>query len=390
MRSDEPQTMTWNTMRAWAEIDLGALVHNLNVAKTMSGRKVMAVIKGDAHGHGAVKCAQALEEYGCDAFAVACLKEGIELRESGIQVPILVLGWTSAEFVLDLTDYDLTQSVLDEAYALDLQAAAETLGKTVEVHVKVDTGMSRTGLVAQGDPEPAAEAILRIGELPNLKITGIFTHYAAADVPAKADFTAWQLQNFKAVLAELEKRGFDFCPVTVHASNSACMLFHPETYFDMVRLGVMVYGFYPDDRFRPDGPLKQVLSLKARVAQVKELPAGAHVSYGCTFETQRPTKIAVVSAGYADAYPRLLSNKGAYAVINGVKCPQIGRICMDLCMFDVTDADVHRGDTAILYGRGGMPMEELTALIGTINCEPTSLLTRRVEKVYIEPEECKE
>ena len=157
---------------------------------------------------------------------------------------------------------------------------------------------------------------------------------------------------------------------------------------DMVRLGVMVYGFYPDDRFRPDGPLKQVLSLKARVAQVKELPAGAHVSYGCTFETQRPTKIAVVSAGYADAYPRLLSNKGAYAVINGVRCPQIGRICMDLCMFDVTDADVHCGDTAILYGRGGMPMEELTALIGTINCEPTSLLTRRVEKVYIEPEEC--
>ncbi len=151
-------------------------------------------------------------------------------------------------------------------------------------------------------------------------------------------------------------------------------------------MGVMVYGFYPDDRFRPDGPLRQALSLKARVIELRELPAGTSVSYGCTFVTDRPTTVAVVSAGYADAYPRALSNKGAYAVIAGERCPQIGRVCMDLSMFDVTGKNVKRGDEVILYGRGGMPLEEIAALAGTINCEPTSLLTKRVHKVYLEPE----
>ena len=374
-------------MRAWAELDLGAMVHNLRVAKEMSGRKVCAVIKGDAHGHGAVQCARALEAHGCDAFAVACLDEGIELRDAGIQAPILVLGWTPAEFSGELSDHGLAQSILDEAYAVDLEKALSEAGKMLDVHVKIDTGMSRTGIYAQDNALEAAEAVLRIARLPHLRITGIFTHYAAADVPAKDDFTAWQLKNFKAVLQKLQEAGFDFSGVTVHASNSACVLYHPETYFDMVRAGVMLYGFYPDDKFRPDGPLRQVLSLKARVVEVKELPAGAHVSYGCTFETKRPTKIAVVSAGYADAYPRNLSNKGAYAVINGQKCPQIGRVCMDLTMFDVTDADVRRGDIAILYGRGGMSLEEIAALNGSINCEATSLLTKRVRKVYIEAED---
>ncbi len=386
MSEKERQTMTGETMRAWAEIDLGAMVHNLAYAKKLTGRKVCAVLKGDAHGHGAVRCAKALAAHGCDAFAVACLDEGIELREAGIRAPVLVLGWTPAEFAGELADHGLTQSILDEAYALELEEALAKAGKSLDVHVKIDTGMSRTGIFAQEGPADAAEAVLRIARLPHLRITGIFTHYAAADVPAKDGFTAWQLRNFKAVLARLEEKGFDCSKVTVHASNSACVLRHPETYFDMVRTGVMLYGFYPDDVFRPDGPLRQALSLKARVAQVKEIPEGAHVSYGCTFETSRPTKIAVVSAGYADAYPRNLSNKGAYAVINDVKCPQIGRVCMDLTMFDVTDADVRRGDIAILYGRGGMPLEEVAELTGSINCEATSLLTKRVKKVYIEAE----
>ena len=205
---------------------------------------------------------------------------------------------------------------------------------------------------------------------------------AAADMPEKDDFTAWQLSNYKAVLRALETLGFDK-PVVHHTGNSACILNHPETYFDMVRMGVMMYGLYPDGVFPKDGPLKQALTLKARVAQVKQLPAGAAISYGCTAVTSRPTKIAVVTAGYADSYPRSLSNRGAYAVINGVKCPQIGRICMDMCMFDVTDAEVKRGDETILYGKGGMPMEEIAALAGSINCEPLCLLTNRVKKIYV-------
>ena len=377
--------LTKETMRCFAEIDLSAMVHNLNVAKTMTGRKVMAVIKGDAHGHGAVKCGLALEAHGCDAFAVACLEEGIELRQAGIRVPVLILGWTPAVFAMDLADNDLTQSILDEAYAEELSAALTDSGRTVNVHVKLDTGMSRTGIYSQANHRAAAEAVFRISRLPGLHLTGIFTHYAAADVPAKNDYTAWQLENYKKVLSELDSLGFRG-EIVRHASNSAAVLFHPETYFDMVRMGVMVYGFYPDDRFRPDGPLRQALSLKARVIELRELPAGTSVSYGCTFVTDRPTTVAVVSAGYADAYPRALSNKGAYAVIAGERCPQIGRVCMDLSMFDVTGKNVKRGDEVILYGRGGMPLEEIAALAGTINCEPTSLLTKRVHKVYLEPE----
>ena len=387
MPDHERRTMTKETMRAWAEIDLSALVHNFGVAKGLSGRKVCAVLKGDAHGHGAVRCAKALEAHGCDAFAVAALSEGVELRGAGIKAPVLVLGWTPAEFAGTLSEHGLTQSIFDEAYALALEEALSAAGMTLDVHVKIDTGMSRTGIYAQEGAADAAEAVLRIARLPHLRITGIFTHYAAADKRGKDGFTAWQYENFRAVLRRLAEAGFDFGSVTVHASNSACVLFHPETYFDMVRAGVMLYGFYPDDRFRADGPLHQVLALKARVAQVKELPKGAHVSYGCTFETKRPTKIAVVSAGYADAYPRNLSNKGAYAVINGRRCPQIGRICMDLTMFDVTDADVKRGDVAVLYGRGGMPLEKIAAITGSINCEATSLLTKRVPKVYLETDD---
>lgn len=370
-------------IRAWVEIDTGAFVENLKLAKQLTGgKKVMPVIKGNAHGHGAVACGKVLEEQGADAFAVACMTEGMELRDAGVQVPILVLGWTPPEFAGTLADYHLTQSAMALDYAEALNEAAKAADKTVEVHAKLDTGMSRTGIFAQQDPAGAAAEVYQIAQMSNLQMTGIFTHYAVADVPEKDDFTAWQLSNYKAVLAELEKMGFDK-PLIRHTANSAGIMNHPETHFDMVRMGVMMYGLYPDGVFRPDGPLKQALTLKARVAQVKQLPAGAAISYGCTVVTDRPTKIAVVTAGYADAYPRSLSNQGAYAVINGQKCPQIGRICMDMCMFDVTDADVHSGDEVILYGKGGMPMEEIAEFAHSINCEPLCLLTNRVKKIYL-------
>lgn len=374
--------MTNDTIRAWVEISTDAFVRNLELAKRLTGKKVMCVIKGDAHGHGAVACGRVLDQHGADAFAVACLTEAIALRESGIEKPILILGYTPVECTEELADYSLAQSVLDEDYAVELNEAAKALGKTVDIHAKLDTGMSRTGIFAQEDPKAAAETVCRIAALSNLTLKGIFTHFAAADMPEKDDFTAWQLSNYRAVLSEMETLGFHG-DIVRHAANSAGIMYHPETHFDMVRMGVMMYGLYPNGEYLPDGPLEPALTLKARVAQVKELPAGAHISYGCTFETTRPTKIAVVTAGYADAYSRSMSNKGAYAVINGFKCPQVGRICMDMCMFDVTDAEVHRGDEVILYGRGGMPMEEVAALSGSINCEPLCLLTNRVRKVYV-------
>lgn len=374
--------MTNDTIRAWVEIKTEAFVHNLEFAKRYTGKKVMCVIKGDAHGHGAVACGKVLEQHGADAFAVACLTEAIALRESGIEKPILILGYTPVECASELADYGLAQSVLDKDYALELNEVAQTQHKTVDVHAKLDTGMSRTGIFAQEDPKTAAQIVCRISKLPNLTLKGVFTHFAAADMPEKDHFTAWQLKNYKDVLSEMEALGFQG-DIVRHAANSAGILYHPETHFDMIRMGVMMYGLYPDGVFQPDGPLEPALTLKARVAQVKELPAGAHISYGCTFETTRPTKVAVVTAGYADAYSRSMSNKGAYAMINGCKCPQVGRICMDMCMFDVTDVNVRRGDEVILYGRGGMPMEEVAALSGSINCEPLCLLTNRVKKVYV-------
>lgn len=376
--------MTAETMRAWAEIDTGALLHNLELAKRLTGKQVMCVIKGDAHGHGAVACGRVLEAGGADAFAVACLEEAIALRNAGIGLPILVLGWTPAAFAASLVQYRLAQSVLDEAYARELNDAAAALDSSISVHIKLDTGMSRTGIFAQEDPARAAQAVCAIAALPHLRLEGIFTHFAAADMPEKDSFTAWQVRNYTAVLEEMEKQGFR-SPIIRHAGNSAVILSHPEAHFDMVRMGVMMYGLYPDGVWQPEGPLEPILTLKARVSQVKVLPEGAHISYGCTAKTQRPTKIAVVSAGYADAYPRSLSNTGAYAVIRGIQCPQIGRICMDLCMFDITDAPVpiDRGDEVILYGKGGMPMEEVARLAHSINCEPLSLLTQRVKKVYL-------
>jgi len=388
--------------RTWAEIDLSALRHNYEYAVSLTGGKpVMPVIKGDAHGHGAVTLGRFLEKLGAAAFAVACLTEAVELREAGIRVPILILGYTDPADAGELVKYDITQSAFDVGYAKALNDAAGIAGaehteaacagktagsgdrKAVKIHVKIDSGMTRTGISAQQDPEAAADAVLAIASLPNLKLTGIFTHYAVADVPQKDAFTAWQLANFKATLSFLKEKGLDFSGITVHASNSAVIMYHPESHFDMVRMGVMMYGMYPSDDYENHGELRPVLTLKTTVAQVKEIREGACISYGCTYTAPRDMRIAVAAAGYADSYPRALSGKGAWANIKGARCPQVGRICMDMCMFDVTGTDVKAGDEVILYGACGMSHEEIAHMAGSINCEHTCLLPQRVQKVYI-------
>ncbi|MCI2058558.1 MAG: alanine racemase [Oscillibacter sp.] len=371
------------TSRTWAEIDLDAMRHNLQIARS-TGKKVMCVIKGNAHGHGAVVCGRALQACGADAFAVACLEEAVALRKGGIQKPILILGYTDPQFFEDLFRYELTQSVCGLEYAQALNHALEARGETASVHIQIDTGMSRLGLFAQGPdswPSCAADA-KKIFSLPALRVTGMYTHFAAADVPEENAYTDWQIENFKGVIGLLQEEIAQYHPV-LHLSNSAGVLFHREAWFDMVRAGVMLYGFHPQNTVNGDPRLAPALTLKSHVVQVKELPAGCFVSYGKTYRTDAPTKIAVVAAGYADSYPRSLSNRGAYAVINGRKCTQIGRICMDLCMFDVTGVDTRAGDEVILYGRGGMSLEEVTNLIGTINCEVTCMLTDRVHRVYL-------
>ena len=367
--------------RTWAEIDLTAMKNNFRTTRERAGgRAVMCVIKGNAHGHGAVPIGLALQEAGADAFATAAMAEAVELREAGITKPILVLGWTPAALAGDLVRYRLIQSILDEEYANELNDACRGLGESLEVHIKLDTGMTRTGIFAQRDHKKAAEAVCRIDKLPNLKITGIFTHFAVADVPERDDFTEFQRSNFCAVLDEMKKLGFDR-DITRHTSNSAAILYHPDCRFDMVRAGASLYGFNPKNEEEDIEGLTPALTFKTHVAQVKDVPKGALVSYGLTYEAPADMTIAVVAAGYADSYPRGVSNKGAWAVINGQKCMQIGRVCMDMCMFDVTGKDVHRGDEVILYGKGGMTLEQLTNLIPTINVEPTCLLTNRVKSI---------
>ncbi len=367
--------------RTWAEIDCNALLHNFNIARR-TGKKVMCVIKADAYGHGAVRCGRFLERHGADAFAVACLQEALDLRAGGITRPVLILGHTSAEYAALLAANTITQTVVDESAANELDAAARAAGVTVDVHIKLDTGMSRAGLLAQGEENgmEAARAAERICHLPNLHVTGMYTHFSVADTPAEDAYTAWQLENYMRVYRYLSEKGLR--PETCHTSNSACILAHPETQIDMVREGIMLYGMYPDSVPR-QGELRPVMTLKTRVSQVRALPAGTTVSYGRTYRSDAPFQTAVMLAGYADGYPRRLSNNTT-VTIHGKRYPQVGRICMDMCMANITGAeDIARGDEVTLIGGDSITWEEAAEKVGTINYELTCLVTARTKRIYL-------
>ena len=369
------------TARAWAQIDLAAMTHNFNIAKS-TGKKVMCVIKANAYGHGAVPCGLHLQKLGADFFAVACLAEAIELRRGGISKPILILGYTPAEYAAELAQHNITQTVYDMESAKALSAEAAKAGVTIDVHVKVDTGMSRIGIYAQ-DAEAAASAadeIEHIYGLPGLNVRGVYTHFSVADDMDQTHYTNWQLSNYKAVLDALSVKGIH--PELRHTGNTAAIMNHPDSHFDMIRAGIMLYGMYPDGVHR-NGPLRPVMTLKSRVAQIRELPAGASVSYGRTYETKKPTRMAVITAGYADGHPRRISDD-SYDIINGRSFPQIGRICMDMHMLDVTGDDtVKVGDEVSLWGGEGMTAEQVAERVGTLNYELTCLITPRIARVYI-------
>ncbi|MEG1560636.1 MAG: alanine racemase [Clostridia bacterium] len=369
------------TDRTWAEISLENLKKNALLAKEKAGgAKLMCVIKADAYGHGAVECSRFLQEKGiADAFAVASVDEATELRENGIELPVLILGFTKPEHATMLSRMDIIQSVLDEDMARDLSANAEEL---LKVHVQIDTGMSRTGLYAQNDEgvKAAIEAVLRINAMKNIRIEGMFTHLSVADTESETDYTNWQIDNFIKVREGLLARGLKI--KTCHVGNSAGILFHKRAHFDMVREGIMLYGLYPDSIHVENGILSPVMTVKSRVAQVKKLAAGTSVSYGRTYKTEHDIESAVILAGYADGYPRRLSN-AAKITIDGKTYNQIGRVCMDMIMADVTGGSVKRGDVATLFGSGGMSVEEVAEIVGTINYEITSLVTRRVERIYL-------
>lgn len=374
--------------RTWAQIDLDALEHNYRVIRgsLKKGCRMMCVIKADAYGHGAVCLAREYERLGTEWFAVSNLAEAIQLRDAGISKPVLVLGYTPAENAGLLAQYRVTQAILSTEYAEKLSHSALKQGVEVEVHLKLDTGMSRIGLLCQEKEQCplAAKEALRICRLPGIQVQGAFTHFAVADEAEDGrEATQKQYDCFMTVIGLLRAEGVKL-PIC-HCSNSGAVLYYPEMQLDMVRCGIILYGLLPSSKLPNSLNLRPVMELKSIVSLVKEVPAGTMVSYGHDYIAQKPMRIATVPIGYADGYSRLLSGR-AEMLVRGKRAPVIGRVCMDQLMLDVTDVpDAEEGDTVTVFGRDGealLPVEELATLYGTIHYEIVCLISKRVPRLY--------
>jgi alanine racemase len=376
--------MDYKLNRAWAEIDLDAIAHNVREIKKLTGKKVemMGVVKADAYGHGVREVVRTLLDNGVTQLAVSMLDEAIQIRNMGIDVPILILGYTDPVRAEELVLNDVTQTVFSLDLAQALSSAAVRLGKKVKVHVKVDTGMTRIGFMPGRE---AVNYITEINGLPGLVLEGMFTHFASADEHER-DYTQMQYDRFLGLCTELSKEGIEI-PVK-HVCNSAGTMQYPEMHLDMVRPGVILYGLYPSkDVDREKIRLKPAMTLKANVIMVKDVEPDTCVSYGRIFRTSRKSKIATIPIGYADGYTRLLSNKGRM-LVNGEFAPVVGRICMDQCMIDVTELkkDVYVGDEVVVFGSqngSSISVDEIAADIGTINYELVCIIGKRIPRVYL-------
>ncbi len=369
--------------RTWAEIDLGNLEHNYRTLRACAPEsKFLGVVKANAYGHGAVPVAKKLEQLGADCLAVACLAEARELREAGIEMPILILGATPAVFAEDVVAGEFTQAVFTMELAQALSEAAVKLGKTAKVHIKLDTGMSRLGLLAH-DPVAAAREAAALCGLPHLEYEGIFTHFANAD--GDEEYTMLQFTRFLDTLEELEKT-YNLTFEIRHCAASAAVLNYPCTHMDMIRPGIALYGHYPDPSCEGlDGPgLLPVMTLKSRVAAVRDLPEDTPVSYGCTARFGAGGgKVAVVPIGYADGLHRALSNVGSFWLA-GQPRPIMGRVCMDMCMVGLEEsADVKVGDVAEVFGTN-LPVERHGSLAGTVQYELLCAVSPRVPRIYLD------
>jgi len=367
-------------IRTWAEVDLDALAHNYRLLRSLApDSKFLGLVKADAYGHGAVPVARGLQALGADMLAVACLDEAVELRQAGISLPILCLGQTPPELAGELLEHGVTQTVGDLETGKALSAAAVKAGKRLKIHVKLDTGMGRLGFVC-GDRDNAAvlRDIAALCALPGLEAEGIFTHFANAD--GSKVYTQDQFDHFQDVVGALRDLGVYF--QIYHCAASAAVLNYPWTgvNMNMIRPGIALYGYLPDPSVTDPG-LKPVMTVKSRVAVVRDLPAGSKISYGCTAELPRDSRVAVLPIGYGDGLPRALSNKLEVRVRDKL-CPVLGRICMDMCMADVTGLpDVQAGDIAEIYGPG--LTERAAEQAGTIVYELLCRLAPRIPRVYL-------
>lgn len=361
----------------WAEINLDNLGHNFFRIKKMlkPHTKIMTTVKADAYGHGLIPVSNKLVSCGVDFLGVASIDEGIALRKAGITLPILVLGLILKKDIAPLFRYGLTTTVCDKDLALALNSRARSLGKSINVHVKVDTGMGRIGVLAQD----ALELIKNIHKLKFITIEGVFTHFPFADM--NEDFTMRQIDLFNNLVSRLNKEKISI-PL-VHSANSMAVIDYKNSHFNMVRPGLVIYGLYPKQNLKIN--LKPVLSLKTRVVYAKRVPAGYGISYGHDYITSKETRIVTLPIGYGDGYPRNLSNQ-APVLIRGRRFRVCGKICMDQTMVDVGDFSVKTGDEAVLIGSQGsnkVTAEELASLSGTIPYEIVCGLGSRIPRVYV-------
>ena len=363
----------------WAEIDLGAIKHNIQTLRGLAaGAEVMGVVKGYAYGHGNPESATAMLDAGATRLGVARVAEALHLRDAGITAPIHVFTEPPPQGAPTLIDHDLTPTVYTEAFARVLSDAAIAAKREVAVHVKLDTGMHRVGLMADDVPG----VVERIAALPGISVEGAWSHLAVADVPDHP-FTRKQLDLFTDLLARIDRAGIDLR--YRHIANSAATLISPDSHFDLVRCGVAAFGMWPGPALLGSADLHPALALRARVNLAKDLPAGESLSYGLRYEVSSDGRVVTIPAGYADGYDRRLSGR-ADVLIEGERHRVSGTVCMDQFMVDVGDTEIEVGSVATLIGRDGddrITTEELAGHIGTINYEVTTRIPSRVPRVFI-------
>jgi alanine racemase len=376
--------MEYKLNRAWAEINLDNIAHNVREIKRITNKKteIMGVVKADAYGHGVMETARTLLDNGVTRLAVSMLDEAIQLRQSGFRVPILILSYTDPRRAEEIILNDVIQTVFSVDLAEALSAAAVKLGRSVKIHIKIDTGMTRVGFMPGYS---AVKNVVNISRLPGIIIEGLFTHFASADEKDKT-YTYMQFEQFMSICSELSRIGVHI-PIK-HVCNSAAIIEFPEMHLDMIRPGIILYGLYPsNDVNKEEISLKPAMMLKADIILVKDVEKGTPISYGGVFITKKDSRIATIPIGYADGYSRVLNGKGM-VLVNGEPAPVVGRICMDQCMIDVTDlkSEVKVGDEVVIFGKQGsreIKVEDLASQIGTVNYEVVCIVGKRIPRVYL-------
>ena len=370
--------------RTWAEIDLDALRHNYETLtrKLPEGCRFLGVVKADAYGHGAVPVARELQALGAGYLAVSNYEEALQLRRADVSLPILILGYTPVEFAVDEAALHITQEVHSLEYGKALSQALEGSEQTLSVHMKIDTGMSRLGFFAYDRPETVPE-LVELWNLKNLNVEGAFMHFAVADTASELEYTRMQHQRFMEVLDALKEQGIE--PNIIHCANSAATIAFPEYAHDMVRPGIATYGLAPSDEMQGMADLQPLMSLKTTVAAIRPFEAGITVSYGRTYKTPAPCTIAVCPIGYADGLQRRLSGN-LHFLLHGKQVPVVGRICMDMCMVDITDVpEAKVGDTVTVVGTDGgetVTWDDWAGQLGTISYELVCDINKRVPRLY--------